>query len=126
MSIPMAAKYTPEEARQFTKRQRSKAAVCPQCGHPVAPDEIKGILKGKQKAVYEVIARAGGLGISTQEIMDIVYAGHPDGGPTWNTLSATARIINKKIECFGLMIRSERGWGASCYRLLPIEEVSET
>lgn len=119
--------YTPEEARKLVvvakgKGPRGKTPLCPHCGHPMPPDEIKGVLQGKQKAIYEVVAKAGALGISTSEIMDAVYGDRLDGGPTWNVLSANVVLINKKIERFGLAVRSTRGWGASCYRLITLGE----
>lgn len=117
----------PGVALDFTKavtvrhKDRHKVATCPHCGHPMPPDEIVASLAGKQRAIYQVIARAGSLGISTTEIIDVVYANDPNGGPTWNAVSATVSIINRKIGRFGLAIKSEKGWGVSCYRLLALE-----
>lgn len=118
--------YSPEEARQLVKTGRRGKAVCPHCGHPVAPDEIKDALRGKRREIYAIIARAGSLGISTPEIMEQVYGDRADGGPTWNVISAHVVLINRTLRERGLVIRSHRGWGQSCYRLLPLEAADET
>lgn len=121
--------YTPDEARELvidTTKRGAKASVCAHCGHPVYPDEIREHLAGKQRAIYEVIARAGALGISTGEICETVYADDLKGIPSWNTISVNVRIINQKIAPWGLKLRSMRGWGVSNYRLLPLESPDET
>lgn len=125
-----AKTYTPEEARDLliatTRRRGDKAVTCPHCGHPVYPDEIRESLAGKQRSIYEVVARAGTLGISTSEICEIVYAEDPKGIPSWNTIAANVRIINRRIAKWGLRVGSSRGWGMSCYRLYPLERADES
>jgi hypothetical protein len=98
-----------------------KQKLCPTCGHPQASDEIAALLSGKQRRLYEIVRKAGTEGIAAKDIMRMLYADDPTGGPeTCNIISVFANKANQKIAGKGLKIHARRGpW--PLWRLMPIE-----
>jgi hypothetical protein len=99
-------------------------ATCPTCGALVPKDDIALSLVGKQRRIFETIRRAGTAGIGADDIRRVVYVDDPDGGPSSpSVIAVTIRVINVKIQRFGLIIRGGRGRNG-VYRLYRIEGAS--
>lgn len=100
----------------------NETQLCPYCGHPFAPDEVAAALPGRQRRLFEIIRAAGSVGISARDILGMMYAADPNGGPnTTNIISVFAHHANKKLKPFGLAISARRGQ-SPLWRLLKIEE----
>lgn len=92
--------------------RRHDIDLCPQCGHPIASDGIAGIMRGKQRKIFELVRDAGTLGISRDAIAAVLYEGAANGGPMGNVISAQiSGHINPKIGGFGLRIIGRLGPG---------------
>jgi hypothetical protein len=95
--------------------------ICSTCGHPIPDAAAAARLVGKQKHFYEIVADAGTVGISSQDIMRKLYADDPAGGPeSPNILSVMARIVNLHLERHGVAIKGRSGPGA-LYRLVALD-----
>jgi hypothetical protein len=106
--------------------RRHRILVCKSCGHPIPDNDVIVLLSGKQRRLFEIIARAGSLGIGVHEIMPELYALDPTGGPTsTNIISVMAHYINRKINPFGLALACRRG-PFGVWRLIEMEEKSES
>lgn len=103
----------------------NKRQVCETCGHPVVGAEVETVLMGKQLRLFQIIDRAGAAGISSLNVMGVLYADEPDGGPLdTNIISAHAHAANKKLAPLGLRLSSRRGpW--SLWRVMAIPEAAE-
>jgi hypothetical protein len=91
--------------------------VCPCCKRPLPPKIIVG---GRiRQRVLDYVAKSAG--VTTQQIMDHVYADDPNGGPdSVNVITSTVRHINKRIKPYGLRIKGSGGPG-STYSLVRLE-----
>lgn len=99
-----------------------KVRTCECCGHPcyatVGVDQFGPLLQGKQRKYFELVEKAGVVGISVTALIERLYADDPDGGPESKSIaSVMAGQINKKIKGFGIAIQSTRGHH-SVYRLV--------
>ena len=101
-----------------------KVKVCHCCGHPVPPEGVKAILAPRQLRMFEIVERAGQAGISGSDIMSMLYADDPEGGPaSVNIVAVTATHIRKKLAPFGLTLRGRKGRGKGThYKILPLEK----
>lgn len=91
--------------------------VCKCCGHPLPPDEIGKALTPLQYRIFNVIKRAGPAGIAARDIMDIVYADDPTGGPEYlNIIPVVVHQMRGRLAKLDLAIRCRRGPGAT-YKL---------
>lgn len=104
---------------------RHRLNVCPHCGHPMPHDLNSLRLIGKQRRVYEMVAKAGALGIYSTEIAEQLYRMDPKGLPTGNIISCHVRNLNEKLCKVGLVVRARRGSARSPYRLLSLESPDE-
>lgn len=98
--------------------------VCPCCGHPVLDiDDVLTALTPLQKRVFKAIKRAGAGGVPGPQLMDIVYADDPTGGPeSTNIIAVVAKQMNSRLVRFGLKLVGKRGAGGF-YTLKTLEQV---
>ena len=89
--------------------------ICPSCGRPLAHKFYK-VLSDTEQAIFDIIVKTGGAGITQREIADKLYAGRAGGGPenTRNALGvylhkirAKLRKTNYHIVCYGHRYRVE-------------------
>lgn len=86
--------------------------TCECCGHPLPDDSVLGALTPLQRRVFTAIKRAGRAGIPSRELMDIVYANDPTGGPaSTNIIAVVARQMKDRLAPFGLTLRGRVGRG---------------
>jgi hypothetical protein len=80
---------------------------------------------GLQKRIYDAIVRSKNSGISTVDLVSIVYADHVDGGPLHaeSCIKHSIFEINKKLKEDGLIIRAKLGRASSGYKLVPALQV---
>lgn len=71
-----------------------------------------------QFRLFQALRRAPD-GLRCGELIDILYAQDPDGGPLHNIIAVMAKQINRKIAPMGLRIKGTGGPG-SVYRLLQV------
>jgi hypothetical protein len=84
--------------------------ACECCGHPVVADEIERVLTPMQARIFKAVKRAGAAGVSSKDIMGIVYADDPNGGPeNTNIIAVVANQANKRLAPLGLKITASRG-----------------
>jgi hypothetical protein len=95
-----------------------QAKICECCGHVVPPERLH-VGGPIQTRIYELIAHRREIG--TSEIIGIVYADDPNGGPNSAAKCVHVHInsINNIIRRHGMAIKSTMGRGA-VYKLLPI------
>ena len=94
-----------------------KIESCPHCGHPIPDAGVYGVLSPKRRRMVELLATAGSRGLSSYEIMDLLYQDDPNGGAEHrSTISVMRAHINPLIEPFGLRIVGRLGAGGN-YRL---------
>lgn len=98
--------------------------VCPCCGNPMPDDSVLGALTPLQKRVFSAIKRAGQAGVPGTQLMGIVYAGDPTGGPdNRNIIAVVAKQMNPRLERFGLKLVGKRGHGGF-YVLRTLEQIA--
>jgi hypothetical protein len=93
--------------------------ICPHCRRPFPPQLlVAGSVR--QRLVNAIANRPDGITIA--ELMDVVYADDPSGGPeTPNSLYVIKRFANRQLTPQGYRIEpTSRGAGAR-YRLVEIE-----
>jgi hypothetical protein len=74
-----------------------------------------------ERRLFQIVDRAGALGISNPECMARLYAGDRRGGPaSSNIIAVMVNHLNRKIVPFGIAIRSKGGPGA-VYRLVGLK-----
>lgn len=98
--------------------------LCPTCGFAVVNDEIAWLFRGKQRRIYETVARAGNYGIQASELVDCIYGQDISGGPDSATNSISVQInrtINPRLAPHGLKIHCARGRGMQPYRLVTLK-----
>jgi hypothetical protein len=101
----------------------TKVKTCPCYGHPLPPDKVALVLRGRRaRMIYEIVRDAGRDGITMRDLTDKLYADRADGGPLYhNTISTVAhQRINPLIAKFG--VKLECGSGNHRYRLVPLSE----
>jgi DNA-binding response OmpR family regulator len=87
-----------------------KAAVCECCGRPTpsAYEEAADAagLTNKERALFDVLSRAGGKVVRHSVILDYIWGHDPNGGPCGarNVLTIHAAHANAKLEGFGYRI----------------------
>jgi hypothetical protein len=93
---------------------RNQLKICPQCQRPFPPPlKVRGPVR---QAIVDLIAGRPD-GITRREIIDLVYASDPNGGPSnENTVSVLVRYANLDLQTQGWRITSDGGPG-SRYRL---------
>jgi hypothetical protein len=92
--------------------------LCPTCHRPYPPVlPVRGPVR--QRIVDLIASRPDG--ITRREIIDLVYSGDPDGGPSnENTVSVLVKRANEDLASQGYQIRSNGGPGSRyCLRRLP-------
>lgn len=97
--------------------------VCPNCGFPIVNEEISWLFRGKQRVIYETVARAGVRGIARADLVETVYGNDSDGGPLSANNSIAVMInkaINSRLAPHGLKITAGRGRGMQPYRLVTL------
>jgi hypothetical protein len=86
---------------------------CEACGHPTIPNEARAKLTPTQRRMFDIVHRSGTVGISSPDLMALVYQDRSDGGPsTSNVLRTQAAYMRPKLRPLGLTIRSNSGPGA--------------
>lgn len=72
--------------------------------------KIEDYLAGKLEVVLFNAVAERPYGVTSAELVDILYGHRRDGGPEWaaNSISVILHRLNKKIAVLGLRIR---GWG---------------
>lgn len=89
-----------------------KPDICPHCGHPIASSWASARLVGRQLQFFEIVDRAGQLGIDGRSLRTKLFAGDHDGGPvSVNIIAVMAAQINRKLRPWGVTIRAGRGKG---------------
>lgn len=101
--------------------------LCECCGHPlVSLDEIEQTLTPMQRRMYDMVQKAGTVGLSSEAIITRLYAHDPDGGPeSRNIVHVVARQMNKRLEKFGIEMRGTPGREAGTYKIQPIKGASD-
>jgi hypothetical protein len=95
-----------------------KITICSHCGHPLPDSGVRGVLTVQQRRLFDIVMRAGQAGITTPEIMSLLYGDDPDGGPdSLHIVSVLALQIRKRIEPFGITIVGRSGNGSGYYIL---------
>ncbi len=81
---------------------RNPPKICPHCRRPFPPKlPVRGPIR---QAIVNLVA-ARPHGISRRELLDLVYASDPNGGPNdENTISVTIRNANKELAGRGFRI----------------------
>ena len=80
-------------------------------------DAALALLRGaRQRALFDMVRKAGAPGISVAACMERLYASDPVGGPDDVIISVMARAINRKIKPLGIALVCGRGAGAT-YRM---------
>lgn len=99
-----------------------KPKVCECCGHPIGPDdEILGALNGLQRRMYEMVQRAGKVGLTCEVIRERLYSMNSSGGPeSRNVIHVIAAQMNRKLEPFGIEVRGTPGQRGGAYKVQPI------
>lgn len=99
-------------------RMTTKCKVCPHCGLPSVGDDIAAVLPGKQRMLYEIVRDSGQVGVTVWQAIERLYASDPNGGPEHKSIiSVMTKNINRKIDRFGIAIKSRGGPGA-VYKLV--------
>jgi hypothetical protein len=87
----------------------SKVAQCRHCGQ-IIPPKI-GLPRVKQR-IYDCVA-SHPAGVTTDQILDYVYADDPNGGPDRPCVRAHVYQMNKHhLIPFGVFLRADHGPGA--------------
>jgi hypothetical protein len=88
----------------------SEVKVCACCGHPLPVyDTLKGLTPSQQR-IFELVEKAGQAGVSRRELMDKIYGGNPNGGPSSpNVLNVQKTKMQIVLQSRGLKITSEGG-----------------
>lgn len=90
-----------------------KMNKCPTCGQLVPDNTLpKGLkLCGNELLIFKTVKRAGANGISTAELLNVLYSGVRDGGPLTARVSMRVTIhnLNSKLFNHNLVIRASRG-----------------
>ena len=100
----------------------AKPKKCPCCGHPLADDSVPPVgLTAIETRIFQIVSRHSPLGIFGQrELMALVYADRPDGGPEHpSVIRKHICNMNKKLKLVRprpLRIQGRRG-----YRLIEIK-----
>lgn len=105
------------------------SATCPRCGQTLPPSGIAGLppLPGMQQRVLDLLVKAGPHGISTDALVERVYAQDPDGGPQHATtcvriaisrLRKLLRPLGKDITVSAFGGRSFGSGNCGIYRLV--------
>lgn len=92
---------------------------CPTCGRPFPREfDVGGVLQ--QKLVDELLDSANGMTIC--QLIDVIYAGDPDGAPLWaaRSINVMAHRVNKKLRFMGYKIASTGG-RESRYKLVKLD-----
>lgn len=87
--------------------------TCPTCGQTLPRPKPHGLrLSPLRTRLFEIVRRAGPEGIGTDDLMDMVYAQHPDGGPDSGRVCLRTHIfhINQQLRQKGYEIKA-RNWG---------------
>lgn len=99
--------------------------ICACCGHPLPDESVEADLSPAQARMFKIIKRAGSGGIAVKDIMDILYANDPSGGPdSRNIICVMAKNMRKRLELAGLTIAATRGPGSK-YFLIPLSRKAE-
>jgi hypothetical protein len=86
--------------------------TCKCCGHPLPDEGVLAALTPLQRRVFTAIQRAGPAGVPASQLMDIVYADDPTGGPvSTNIISVVANQMKPRLIPFGVQLRGKRGAG---------------
>jgi hypothetical protein len=91
-------------------------AVCPHCQRPFPPAlQVRGPVR--QRIVDLIASRPDG--ITRRELLDLVYATDPNGGPAnENTISVTIRNANRELVNLGYCITPAWLGRGARYRLV--------
>lgn len=74
-------------------------AECACCGQTLPDDMPEGlVLRGKRRAIYEAVRRAGSHGIDARRLWALLYGNDPNGGPTYrNIISVHIAHVNHAL-----------------------------
>lgn len=72
--------------------------LCPTCNRPLA-HPLRHLLSDTETKIVDIIAAAGGRGITQKDIADKLYSDRIDGGPlnTRNAIGVYLHNIRKKL-----------------------------
>jgi hypothetical protein len=88
---------------------------CPHCGQAIVPDSLP--LTPIQRRIVDVVRRRGE--VNAEDLRRAVWANDEDGGPeNLKTLHVHIYLLNKKLRRYGLVVRANKGAGAT-YQLRP-------
>ena len=81
-------------------------------------------LCGLQKRIFDVVNGNHPNVVSTDVIVDMVYAHRLDGGPDWanSTVRRSVYEINRKLKPFGFKLAAKVGRNSPGYRVVEIAE----
>ncbi len=77
---------------------------CPTCGHPFLPADPLAILRGTQRAIFDVIYAAGQVGLTQEAIRSRVWCGRERTPESTNLISVHICKINKRLRLLRLQI----------------------
>jgi len=85
--------------------------ICPCCKRPISL-QIKVGGQKRQRLFDYIFAHSGGA--TSNQLMNLIYADDPDGGPeNPNVISVMVSQINKKLKPLGYAIRGSGGPGST-------------
>lgn len=93
--------------------QNGHAKTCPTCGQTLPAPKPHGLrLSAFRTRLFEIVRRAGPNGITTDDIVSVLYADHPDGGPMTAHKCVHVHVynINKLLRTRGYEIKA-KNWG---------------
>ena len=88
-----------------------RSKVCPQCQRPLPPAlPVHGPVRQR---IVDLIASRSDAGITRHELLDLVYANDPNGGPdTENVISVLVKKANNDLAPLGYCITATGGPGS--------------
>jgi hypothetical protein len=87
--------------------------TCPTCGQSLPQPKPRDLgLSPLRTRLFEIVQRAGDNGIATPDLVNLLYAEHPDGGPdsAGQVVRTLICKINKRLKPRGYEIKG-RSYG---------------
>lgn len=91
--------------------KRDEPDICSHCGQIIPPKQLFTHQPVKQRIYDYVVSHPGG--VTTQQIMDFIYADDPDGGAEYNTVKVHIYFMNRLLRLHGLQLYAPKGRGSS-------------
>lgn len=87
-----------------------KVPLCPCCGHPIVSDEIGVVLTPLQRRIFNLVKRAGVVGVSSKDVVAEIYANVTGGGAvSRNIVAVVCHQMNERLLQFSIAIKGVRG-----------------